>query len=125
MELIFDKNDIEELIDEEFDNEIITSKEKDQCLNDLKLGDYEVYNRSDDGFIVFEVNFEFANRTLSKYVSIDSLWGDQMIEYGFNTENVISVFKDRLKIANKGNKQISKKQLKMVLNEYARDLGVI
>jgi hypothetical protein len=48
-----------------------------------------------------------------------------MIEYGFNTENVISVFKDRLKIAKKGNKTISKKQLKTVLNEYVRDLGVI
>jgi hypothetical protein len=70
MKFVFDKDDIEQLIDDEYDDEIITKEEKEKCMNDLKLNDYSVYTRVEGEFLVVEVEFDFAKQSLSEYVKI-------------------------------------------------------
>jgi hypothetical protein len=67
------KEDIEELIEEKFDEEEMTEKERDEALNDLKLGDYEAYTEDEGENTFVYVDFEFANVYVNKYVHIDGV----------------------------------------------------
>lgn len=68
MEITISKEEIEELIDEAHDEGDITEEEKEKALNDLKLGDYNIWVENDGMNTRLDVDFEFAGVNVSKWV---------------------------------------------------------
>lgn len=64
VELTISKMEIEDLIQEKYDMEEITEKQRDEALNDLKLGDYTEW--IENGFIMIEL--DFSKVTVDQYV---------------------------------------------------------
>lgn len=67
------KEEIEDMIADEFYEEEITEKQSQEALNDLNLGDYSAYIENAGDHVFVRVEFDFAGFSVSKAITVDGV----------------------------------------------------